>query len=485
MHLSELINGDRLGAQPDVDIRGLTADSREVRPGFLFAALRGTREDGADFVADAIAKGAAAVLAAPGAAGGPVPIIPDDNPRRALARFAARFYHAQPATVAAVTGTNGKTSVVDFLRQIWRIAGHRAASLGTLGVVAPDSRVALGHTTPDPVKLHRCLAELAADGVDHLALEASSHGLDQFRLDGVAIGAAAFTNLSRDHLDYHADPESYFRAKARLFQEVMAPAGRAVLNAGSDATPRLTEMCRARGHQVLTYGAVAGADLRLVGRRPIAAGQALELEIEGRAQTATLALPGAFQAENAVAALGLALATGVAAEAALSAIAQLRGVPGRLQLAGRRANGAAVYVDYAHTPDALRHVLLSLGPHTAGRLHVVFGCGGDRDRGKRAQMGTLAAELADHAWVTDDNPRTEDPAAIRAEILAACPAAREIGDRRTAIHAAVAGLAAGDVLVIAGKGHEQGQIVGAEIRRFDDVAEARAAIASADHGDGS
>jgi UDP-N-acetylmuramoyl-L-alanyl-D-glutamate--2,6-diaminopimelate ligase len=462
--LSELINGDRAGAAADLEIRGLAADSREVRPGYLFAAIPGSR--------------AVAVLAPPGAAlaEAAVPMLTDDNPRRRLALMAARFYRRQPRTVAAVTGTNGKTSVAEFTRQMWSHLGLQAASLGTLGVRGATISGEVPHTTPEPVNLHRILQELADQGVDHAAIEASSHGLDQCRLDGVRVSAAAFTNVSRDHLDYHQSADAYFNAKLRLFDQVMAPGGAAVLNADADDFQLLREVCEGRGHRIFSYGA-KGTDLRLVGREPRENGQALVLEIAGGEHRFEVPLVGAFQAWNLLCALGLISVCGGDLCTALEALDKLEGVPGRMQLVVRHPNGAPVYVDYAHTPDALEQALRALRPHVRGRLHVVFGCGGDRDRGKRPEMGRIAAELADTVVVTDDNPRGEDPAAIRDAVLDASPGAREVGDRADAIRVALQGLAADDALLVAGKGHEQGQIVGKDVRPFDDGDQARAAVA--------
>jgi len=469
----------------DREIRGLTADSRAVERGFLFAALPGSRHDGRAFIAEAVARGAVAVLAPQGTAlpegAGAAALVSDDSPRRRLALMAARFYEVQPRSIAAVTGTNGKTSVASFTRQIWQRLGYRAASLGTLGLVParPDAPKSL--TTPDPVELHRCLAALARDGIDHLAMEASSHGLDQHRLDGVRVTAAAFTNVTRDHLDYHGSMAAYLAAKRRLFAELLAADGTAVLNADDPAAAALAEACAARGLRVMTYGS-RGRELRLLRQEPTQDGQRLTLEIDGRRHEVSLLLAGTFQAANVLAALGLVLATGAQTpgtlDHALDVLGGLEGVPGRLESVGRTPRGAEVYVDYAHTPDALQTVLQALRPHTAGRLHVVVGCGGDRDPGKRPMMGEIAARLADAVIVTDDNPRSEDPAAIRRAILAAAPQAEEIGDRGEAIARAVATLSAGDVLVIAGKGHESGQIVGDGVLPFDDRDVARRAIAA-------
>ncbi len=471
----------------DTEITGLTCDSRRVAPGFLFAALPGTMADGRNFIDEAVQRGAAAVLAPPGtrppgppadALRQPVPMMVDDNPRRLFALLAARFYDRQPATIAAVTGTNGKTSVVSFLRQIWCRLGRRAASLGTLGIDAPHARHPASLTTPDPVDLHASLSDLAAHGVACLALEASSHGLAQHRLDGVRVNAALFTNLSRDHLDYHGTMDAYLAAKLRLFDEIAEPGAVAVLNTDAPYIGAVRAVCRKRRHRVFTYGS-QGGDVRLAGLEATAEGQRLALAIGGRSFSATLPVVGAFQAENALGALALALALGEDTDGAIAALEGLEGVPGRVQRVACHANGAPIYVDYAHTADALAHVLAALRPQTRGRLVVVFGCGGDRDPGKRPEMGKTARRLADAVIVTDDNPRGEDAARIRAQILADCPGAQEIGDRAEAIQAAVAGLAPGDLLVVAGKGHEQGQIIGGTVRPFDDAEAVRAAVAEA------
>jgi len=465
-------------------IRGLTADSREVRPGFLFAALAGTRVDGGRFVDEAVGRGAVAVLTDdPGRFvtltqhQPPVHVIFDANPRRRLARMAARFYAPQPETLVAVTGTNGKTSVTVFARQIWQALGHRAASLGTIGIVGPGFEHPGSLTTPDPVSLHRELNILARSGIDHVALEASSHGLDQFRLDGLELVAAAFTNLTRDHLDYHPDMAAYLAAKARLFTELLPPDGTAVLNADSPEAMQLAQLCRQRGQTVLAYGADERADLRLLAARPLAAGQELRLEIFGEARELVLPLIGAFQASNVLAALGLAIATGAPVERALDTLATLAGVSGRMQQVATHPSGAPVLVDYAHTPDALETVLAALRAHCRGRIVVVFGCGGDRDAGKRPQMGAIAQRLADRVIVTDDNPRGEEPQTIRRAILAQCPEAQEIGDRARAIRAGLKLLQPGDLLLIAGKGHERGQIIAGVTHPFEDAAVAREAVA--------
>ncbi|HYL48259.1 MAG TPA: UDP-N-acetylmuramoyl-L-alanyl-D-glutamate--2,6-diaminopimelate ligase [Stellaceae bacterium] len=465
----------------DPEIRGLTSDSRDVKPGFLFAALSGAHESGRRYLADALARGAAAILTGEAPLDEPVavPVIADRNPRRRLARMAARFYAPQPSTIAAVTGTNGKTSVAVFTRQIWAAQGLKAASIGTIGLVAPTMTRPGALTTPDPVKLHEILHDLLSGGVEHVALEASSHGLDQFRLDGVTLAAAAFTNLTRDHLDYHGDMAHYFAAKQRLFAELLPASGSAVINVDDKSGRTLAGAAKARGQRVFTYGTAPDAELRLIAATPTARGLAVEFAIAGTPQRRLeLPLLGTFQAMNALAAVGLAVATGTPPDAALDVLPRLEGVPGRMELAATHPAGAPLIVDYAHTPDALETALKALRPHTAKRLIVVFGCGGDRDAGKRPQMGAIAARLADIAIVTDDNPRSEEPTAIRRAILAACPGGREIGDRRTAIRTATKLLQAGDVLLIAGKGHESGQIVGARTLPFDDRIEARAAVAA-------
>jgi UDP-N-acetylmuramoyl-L-alanyl-D-glutamate--2,6-diaminopimelate ligase len=471
---------DLLGAcaASNPEISGLTCDSRKVRPGMLFAALPGTKVDGRIFISQALSQGAAAILAPLGTEidTGAVPLVCVDNTRQAYARAAAAFHAAQPAVVVAVTGTNGKTSTVNFARQMWTRLGHKAASLGTLGIMAEGWPHRPSLTTPDPADLHSALAELAQAGVTHAAMEASSHGLDQYRLDGVALRAAAFTNLTRDHLDYHADMDAYAEAKLRLFAELLPADGVAVVNADSDIAPRVEAIAAERGQRLLRFGR-QGVELKLVDAQPDAHGQVLRLEVLGRAHTVHLPLAGTFQAANALTALGLVIGCGAEPQAAVAALETLEGVPGRLQKVAANAAGAPVYVDYAHTPDALETVLAALRPHTSGRLIVVFGCGGDRDPGKRPQMGAIAEARADVAIVTDDNPRSEDPAAIRKAILAACPHATEIGDRAAAIRAAVAMAGAGDVVVLAGKGHEAGQIVGSTVLPFDDADEARKAVA--------
>jgi UDP-N-acetylmuramoyl-L-alanyl-D-glutamate--2,6-diaminopimelate ligase len=456
-------------------ISGITADSRKVGPGVLFAALPGAKADGLSFVPAAIAAGAAAVLAPAGVADQGVPTVAVGDVRRAYALAAAAFYGEQPRVVVAVTGTNGKTSVATFARQIFAALGRSAASLGTLGLqTETDNLTPPGLTTPDAADVARFAAELVERGVTHLAVEASSHGLDQRRLDGLRIAAAAFTNLTQDHLDYHADMDAYRSAKLRLFDVLLPRGGTAVLNADSADFDAFAAMAVMRGQTVLSFGE-AGVGLRLLARTPEPAGQLLEIQAGRLVCKVRLPLVGAFQASNALAAAGLAIAAGEDTADVLEALGGLRGAPGRLQRVEAGADRQA-YVDYAHTPDGLRTVLASLRPHVQGRLIVVFGAGGDRDRSKRAPMGRAAAELADLAIVTDDNPRTEDAAEIRRAVLEGAPDALEVPDRRAAIRAAAAQLRAGDILVVAGKGHEQGQIVGDQVLPFDDVAETRAAL---------
>ena len=462
-----------------LDVAGVTADSRQVVPGDLFFALPGNRADGRAFIADAVERGAVAVLAPPDTVWPPGvpprPLIRDPEPRRRLAQIAAALAGPQPDTLAAVTGTNGKTSTVEFLRQIWTASGFPAASLGTLGVIAPGFDPGPGLTTPDPVSLAEILAGLRRTGVRHAAMEASSHGLDQARLDGVRLAAGAFTNLTRDHLDYHGNLGAYRTAKLRLFADLLPGGAPAVANADMDPATldALRDVARRRRLDLGTVGE-AGDTIRLLRVTPLPDGQAVLVEAGGAHREIALRLPGRFQADNALLAAGVAIALGQSD--ALDRLPHLTGVRGRMELAARLPNGAAVYVDYAHTPDALERLLTALRPHTAGRLHVVFGAGGDRDRGKRPLMGAAATRFADRAIVTDDNPRSEDPATIRAAVLAACPGAREIGDRAAAIAAGLESLGPGDVLAVAGKGHEQGQTVGGVVVPFDDVGVVRGLV---------
>ena len=460
-----------------VEVAGLTSDSRKAAPGFLFAALQGSKADGAAFTADAARRGAVAIIAARGAVGGGIgaPVIEVDDPRRALALAAATFYGAQPGTMVAVTGTSGKTSVASFVRQIWAEAGLAAASIGTTGVTAPGREDYGSLTTPDPVALHRLLAELAREGVTHAAMEASSHGLDQRRLDGVRLAAGGFTNLGRDHMDYHPTVVDYHAAKMRLFTELLPKGAPAVVFADDAWSEATIEAARGAGLDVLTVGR-KGSFLQLKRVEHERHRQRAEIEANGAIHEIDLPLAGDFQVSNALVAAGLAIATGLDAATALAALENLKGASGRLELVGATRAGAPVYVDYAHKPEALENVLKAVRPFTTGRVVVVFGCGGDRDRGKRPIMGEIATRLADTVIVTDDNPRSEQPADIRAAILAAAPGAAEIGDRRQAIRAAVARLAPGDTLIVAGKGHEEGQTVGDVTLPFSDHDEVRAAL---------
>ena len=459
-------------------LKGLTSDSRKVKPGYLFAALSGTKTDGARFVKDAVARGAVAVLGAPALADDVaelgVRFIADENPREGLAHLASLFFSGQPEIVAAVTGTKGKSSIVAFLREIWTALGKPAASLGTVGVVGPKGEMPLSHTTPDPVEIHEILSRLKQEGVDHLAIEASSHGLDQHRLDGVKISGCGFTNITRDHMDYHPSFDDYLAAKLRLFTEVVRDGGVAVVNADAEHASRFIDAAKTRGLKLITVGR-KGDTIRLDRREDRGGAQALTLHYQGRIYYIELPQAGEFQASNALVAAGLAIGLGEDAAKVFAALETLKGAPGRMEKVALSAEGAPVYVDYAHTPDSLEKVLEALRPHTANRLHVVFGCGGDRDKGKRPLMGAIAVRLADDVIVTDDNPRTEDPATIRREILAAAPGAREIGDRAHAIRAAVADLKVGDVLIVAGKGHETGQYVNGEVHPFSDREQAIAA----------
>jgi UDP-N-acetylmuramoyl-L-alanyl-D-glutamate--2,6-diaminopimelate ligase len=443
----------------------------------LFAALPGTRWDGAGFIPDAVRAGASAILTGEQPLAGEVgvPVIRVEDPRRALALAAASFFGSQPDIVAAVTGTNGKTSVSVFLRQIWEHAGHKAASLGTIGLVAPDRTSKANLTTPDPIALHEVMADLAADGVTHVALEASSHGLDQRRLDGVRFAAAAFTNLSRDHLDYHTTIKNYLRAKLRLFDPLLPKGAAAVADSGQPEAQAVRRIAKQRDLRLLTVGR-GGELLNLVSVTRMPNGSRLLVEAEGEKHYVSLPLVGLFQVANALVAAGLAIGTGVETPLALAALSHLTGASGRLEHVGTHSNGAQLFVDYAHTPDALANALQALRPHASGSLVVVFGAGGDRDPGKRALMGEAAAANADQVVVTDDNPRSEDPALIRKAVLGGAPKAEEIGDRRAAIRAAVARLQAGDILLIAGKGHETGQTVGDRVLPFSDQEEARLAL---------
>ncbi|WP_095086923.1 UDP-N-acetylmuramoyl-L-alanyl-D-glutamate--2,6-diaminopimelate ligase [Mesorhizobium sophorae] len=462
-------------ASADLEVTGISSDSRQVKPGVVFFALAGTKADGATYAADAAQRGAAAIVAGSAIAGLPVPLLAVDDPRLALALSAARYFGKQPETMVAVTGTSGKTSVAAFTRQIWEQAGYAAASIGTTGVVAPGRNDYGSLTTPDPVALHQLLKELADAGVTHASMEASSHGLDQRRLDGVKLAAGGFTNLGRDHMDYHPTVEDYHRAKLRLFDSLLPKGAPAVIFADDPWSAPTIQAAQAAGLDVLTVGR-HGDFLKLKRVEHERHRQRAEVEAGGVLYEVDLPLAGDFQISNALVSAGLAISTGTPVAKALMALEKLKGAPGRLDLVGTTTNGAPVYVDYAHKPDALENVLASVRPFTTGRVIVVFGCGGDRDRGKRPIMGEIATRLADVVIVTDDNPRSEVPETIRAAILAAAPDAIEIGDRRQAIHEAVAMLHAGDTLIVAGKGHEEGQTIGTETLHFSDHEEVRAAL---------
>jgi UDP-N-acetylmuramoyl-L-alanyl-D-glutamate--2,6-diaminopimelate ligase len=471
--LPEAATDARLGA---IEVAGVTADSRKVKPGLLFVAIAGARANGAQFAKEAAAAGAVAVAAEqrPDVLPDAVAFVPVKNARAALARAAAEIFPRQPKTIAAVTGTSGKTSVAAFTRQIWTTIGYRAASIGTIGVVSPKGEQYGSLTTPDPVELHRTLDQLANEGVTHLAIEASSHGLDQHRLDGVRIAAAAFTNLSRDHLDYHPTIEAYLAAKLRLFEDLIAPDGTAVIGVDDRYASKAIAAAKKRGLKIVAVGET-GADIKFAGRSIDGFSQIVTIQHAGRTYKLKLPLVGAFQVQNAGIAAGLAIATGAEPGPVFAALEKLVGAKGRLELTGTH-NGAPIFIDYAHKPDALKKTLESLRPYAQGKLVVVFGAGGDRDKGKRPIMGQIAAENADLVIVTDDNPRTENPGAIRAAILAGAKGAREIGDRAEAIRTAVAGLTTGDVLLIAGKGHEPGQIIGDRILPFSDHEAVAAAL---------
>ncbi|MGQ2909105.1 MAG: UDP-N-acetylmuramoyl-L-alanyl-D-glutamate--2,6-diaminopimelate ligase [Aliihoeflea sp.] len=459
-----------------IEVKGFALDSRKVEPGYVFAAFDGAKMSGAKFVSDAVARGATAILAARGTevpVG--VPLIETTDPRRSLSLALAAFYGAQPQTMVAVTGTAGKTSVASFARQIWAHEGHGAASIGTTGVISPGFTEYGSLTTPDPVALHQLLKKLAGEGVTHAAMEASSHGLDQRRLDGVKLSAAGFTNLGRDHMDYHATLNEYFDAKMRLFDTLMPKSAPAVIFADDPWSARAIDDCKAAGLDVLTVGR-AGNFLELKRVEHGRHRQRTEICHDGTIYEVDLPLAGEFQVSNALVAAGLCIATGTPVATAMAALRKLEGASGRLELVGTTKAGAPVYVDYAHKPEALENVLSAVRPFTTGKVVVVFGCGGDRDKGKRPIMGEIASRLADRVIVTDDNPRSEVPATIRAAIMEAVPGALEIGDRRTAIREAVASLGQGDTLIVAGKGHEEGQTVGDVTLPFSDHEEVRAAL---------
>ncbi|CUX24941.1 UDP-N-acetylmuramoylalanyl-D-glutamate--2,6-diaminopimelate ligase [Agrobacterium tumefaciens F2] len=469
--LNELLLSE-IGA---IEIGGITADSRRAQPGSLFVAVAGTKADGAAYVKDAVAKGAVAVVS-----GHPVdadvPVLSVTDPRLYLSLAASRFYGKQPETMVAVTGTAGKTSVASFVRQIWAFAGHAAAQIGTTGVIAPGREDYGALTTPDPVTLHALLAELAAEGVTHAAMEASSHGLDQRRLDGVKLAAAGFTNLGRDHMDYHPTVEDYMAAKMRLFDTLMEKGAPAIIFADDPWSEKAIRAAREAGLDVRTVGR-KGDYLALKRVEHFRHKQMIEVHHDGEIYEVDIPLAGDFQVANALVAAGLAMSTGVPAATALKALEKLIGAAGRLELVGQTKNGALAYVDYAHKPDALENVLTSVRPFTSGRIITVFGCGGDRDKGKRPIMGEVATRLSDIVIVTDDNPRSEDAATIRSEVIVAAPGALEIGDRAEAIRHAVSLLSNGDTLIVAGKGHEEGQIVGSVTLPFSDHEQVRAALA--------
>jgi len=470
MRLTDLLPG--IAAADDARVTGFAIDHRKVAPGTVFGAFRGARFNGEDFIGQAIADGAIAIVSAPGPVVDGAVHVADAEPRRLFAGLAARFFSPFPETTVAVTGTNGKTSTVELTRQLWRMAGFHAASIGTLGVTTADDQVSTGLTTPDIVTFLSNMAGLRKEGVTHAAFEASSHGLAQYRTEGLPVRAAAFTNLSRDHLDYHGTMDDYFAAKLRLFTEVVDGDGAVVVWADDPRSQEVAAAVRARGVRLLSVGS-AGETIRLVERTPTALGQTLKLALDGRTAEVKLPLIGAYQAANALVAAGLVIATGGEIGTTLANLQRVAPVRGRLERAAITKTGAPVYVDYAHTPDGLEAAIMALRPHTDRQLVTVFGAGGDRDAGKRPLMGEVATRLSDRAIVTDDNPRSEDPASIRRDVMAGAPGAAEIGDRRAAIAAAIAEAQAGDIVLIAGKGHEQGQIVGDRILPFDDVTVAR------------
>ncbi|WP_037503791.1 UDP-N-acetylmuramoyl-L-alanyl-D-glutamate--2,6-diaminopimelate ligase [Sphingomonas jaspsi] len=464
--------GQLAGIESDSEVTGFALDHRKVAPGDIFGAFKGARFNGEDFIADAVRRGATAVVAGPGAKVEGVPHLCADEPRRLFADLAAKFYGPYPDTVVAVTGTNGKTSTVELARQLWRLAGHRSASIGTLGVTTADDQVKTGLTTPDIVTFLSNMAGLKRMGISHVAYEASSHGLDQYRAEGVPVKAAAFTNLSRDHLDYHGTMDAYFEAKMALFDRVVEPGGTAVVWMGDARSVDVIERARTRGLKVMTVGP-GGDTIDLLSRSSTALGQQLTLMHEGKQYKLSLPLIGAYQMNNVLTAAGLVLATGGDWATTLAGMGRVSPVRGRLERAVITPAGAPVYVDYAHTPDAVEAAIAALRPHVSGRLITVLGAGGDRDHGKRPEMGRVAATLSDVVIVTDDNPRSEDPATIRKAVLEGARDATEIGDRRDAIAAAIQMAKAGDIVLLAGKGHEQGQIIGDKVLPFDDVTVAR------------
>lgn len=479
MKLSALLDSSAvLYGDGSTEIEGINYDSRKIEPGQLFAALSGTNADGHIFIPEALSRGAVAIMgdAQTKRYASAVPVVVDANPRLRLSKMASALYPGQPPFLAAVTGTNGKTSVASFARQIWDLLEVKAASLGTLGIEGEGRWPPTQLTTPDPILLHRLCQQLADRGIERLVIEASSHGLDQFRLDALRIDVGAFTNLSRDHFDYHGTPDAYFRAKARLFEALVRANGTVILNADVAEYSALHHIARQRGLEIIDYGRKAKR-FRIEAIEPDYSGQRISINIDGKRQVLRTGLVGAFQAYNMLAALGTVVAGGVEIDQGLTALAQLRVVPGRMQLVAHNRHNAPAFVDYAHTPDALAKALEALRPHTAGKLCVVFGCGGDRDVGKRPVMGSIASELADRIFITDDNPRSEDPRQIRRQILGACDPLKtiEIGDRAEAIRSAFVALGPGDALLVAGKGHEAGQTIGDETLPFDDAQEIKQA----------
>lgn len=485
MRLSNLIapgNGITITGD-DCLISSITADSRQVKAGSLFVAVPGSKLNGASFITESLSRGATALVVEEGAA---LPSLPQNiacvsvpDVRQALAMIASRFYPRQPQTIAAVTGTSGKTSTVQFTRELWTQGGHQAASLGTLGIISPKTSHYGALTTPDPVTLHKLVDQTASEGVTHLAMEASSHGIHLHRLDYIRVSVAAFTNLSRDHLDYHETMEAYFSAKLRLFSTILRQDGTAVLNADIDEFADIKGICEARKLRTFSFGR-QGKDLKLLDYTPKTNGQSVRFELFGKTYDIVLPVIGTFQIWNSLCALSIAIGSGENPDKMVAAMEKLSCVPGRLELIGTTASGGTVFVDYAHKPAALENVLETMRPHVAAhagaKLHVLFGCGGNRDKGKRPLMGGIAQRLADQVIVTDDNPRDEDPAQIRKEILTGCQtgaALREIGDRHAAIAEGIQALGAGDVLIIAGKGHEEGQIIGNTVMPFNDAHEAR------------
>ncbi|MEH6403051.1 MAG: UDP-N-acetylmuramoyl-L-alanyl-D-glutamate--2,6-diaminopimelate ligase [Sneathiella sp.] len=471
MRLTDLFIGATIRQLENKQVEGLTADSREVKPGFVFAALSGVVADGASYIKDAIENGAVAIVTDTSydPIDCPIYCYQSENPRLTLATIASRFYDGAPEHILAVTGTNGKTSVAHFIRLIWQSLGLNSASLGTLGIISNENASPLSYTTPDPVLLHKILSDMVSSGVTHAVIEASSHGLDQYRLDAVKVSVAGFTNLSRDHLDYHSTFDAYLNAKLGLVRRVVEPDGCVVLNADSDVFAEFKKAATDRGLQVLSYG-YAGSDIKLKSVVSHHAGQKATISVMGRDYVIELPLVGEFQVLNILCAIGMVIGSGADISRVIKALDAIENVPGRLEKIVNLTSGASVYVDFAHTPDALETVLNSLRPHTSTNIHVVVGCGGDRDKGKRSIMGAIAGRLADKVYVTDDNPRTEDAATIRSQVLEGCPAAIEIGDRRDAIQAAMRAAKAGDIVLVAGKGHESGQIVGTKVIPFNDNA---------------